>query len=406
LATTFHFGYHFSPKKFPFAKKMQQHEKNFCTVVFDRKRTMERRGIGKVEIHIKLPLGARKYITVKECDIQEWMEYSKSKELAALVASYEGIVSSMVTLGEELTRENLEAHLYNKKGGKPEKDPLQESFLDFMRNCIEKEDIDRETRRQRLVSLHDVEAFGKLQTFADLTPANIREYDFHVRAKKKADGKPFASATIDNYHKRLHHYIRMAYEREIINRDPYDSVKIARGRNKERKPLLEEELVKLRDAELDAGYLDRVRDLFVFSAYTGLAYVDVMSFDFFTMAEQNGDMFYIDGKRTKTGTDFYTPILPPAMKILKKYKFQLPKISNQKLNMYLHVVEAKVGIRKKICFHLARHSFATMVLAHDVPIDKLARMLGHKNVKTTQVYAKILKSTINTHSSRLAAELL
>lgn len=381
-------------------------KKNFCTVVFNRKRTVEKRGIGKVEIHIKLPLGARKYITVKECTLQEWMEFSDSKELAALVEKHEEIVSAMITLGEELTKENLDAHLYNKGKEKQVKDPLQESFTDFMRDCIEKEDIDRETKRQRLVSLRDVLSFGKLRTFANLTPANIKEYDFHIRSKKKADGRPFAGSTIDNYHKRLHHYIRMAYEREIIVRDPYDSVKIARGRNKERKPLLEEELVKIRDAELETGYLDRVRDLFVFSAYTGLAYVDVMSFDFFTMAEQCGDMFYIDGKRTKTGTDFYTPILPPAMEILKKYKFRLPRISNQKLNMYLHVVEAKVGIRKSISFHLARHSFATMALAHDVPIDKLARMLGHKNVKTTQVYAKILKSTINKHGSRLAAELL
>ena len=84
-----------------------------------------------------------------------------------------------------------------------------------------------------------------------------------------------------------------------------------------------------------------------------------------------------------------------------KYKFQLPQISNQKLNDYLHLIERLAGLRKPMTTHIARHSFATLVLSYDIPIENLARMLGHTNIKTTQIYAKILKTTIERHSRNL-----
>ncbi len=263
-------------------------KKNFCTVVFDRKKTLSKKGEGKVEIQIRLTRLVRKYITINKCySLQEWKRYAKSKELHKQVLRYEGIVSAMETLGEPMTLETLNGHIGIKKdvATKSSVQPARGSFIEFMLDCINKEDIDHDTKRQRLVALRDVEEFGKLKTFADLTPSNIQEYDFYVRAKRKPNGEPFASATIDNYHKRLHHYVMLAYQKEIIDRDPYLSVKIKRGRNKERKPLLENELVVLRYANIKDRYLDRVRDLFVFAAYTGLAYVDVMGFDFETMTE-------------------------------------------------------------------------------------------------------------------------
>lgn len=382
-------------------------EKKSCTVVFDRRKDLNRRGVSNVEIHVRLAPGVRKYVKVKECTAVEWNYFSESNELKSIVANYEKIVSSMRFLGEEMTAENFLSHIEGKaKKENEEKDTKQGSFIDFMLDCINKENIDHETKRQRLVSLRDVEAFGKLKTFADLTPSNIKDYDLYLRAKRKPNGEPFGSATIDNYHKRLHHYIMFAFQKEMISRDPYLSVKIKRGKNKERKPLLEEELVVLRDADIKDKYLDRVRDLFIFAAYTGLAYIDVMSFDFDTMTEQQDKMFFIDGKRTKTGSNFYTPILPPAMDVLKKYDFKLPMISNQKLNMYLHVLEKQLGIKKRISFHIARHTFATVALSYNVPIDKVARMLGHKNIKTTQIYAKILKNSVHDQAQNLARMMM
>lgn len=186
----------------------------------------------------------------------------------------------------------------------------------------------------------------------------------------------------------------------MIPTAPYTQVKFSRGKSKERRPLLEEELTKMRKLKLDEK-TGNVRDLFIFSAYTGLAFCDVMAFDFETMTEHEGKLFYIDGSRLKTGTQFFTPILKPAMEVLKKYHFSLPKISNQKANDYLHIIQAAMKLNKNLTFHVARHSFATLALAHDVPIENVARMLEHQNIRTTQIYAKVLKTTIERHAISL-----
>ena len=187
---------------------------------------------------------------------------------------------------------------------------------------------------------------------------------------------------------------------DMIPADPYERVKINRGKSKERQPLTEDELTKMRKMNLD-DKPDHVRDLFIFSAYTGLAYCDVQAFNFDLMTEKIGNMYYIDGQRLKTDTRFFTPILKPAMEVLKKYHFNLPKITNQKGNDYLHIIQNTMGLHKSLTFHVARHSFATLAISHGVPIEDVARMLGHEDVRTTQIYAKILKSTINQYSTKL-----
>ena len=89
------------------------------------------------------------------------------------------------------------------------------------------------------------------------------------------------------------------------------------------------------------------------------------------------------------------------MEVLQKYNYRLPRMSNQKLNDYLHLVESRACLNKKMTSHVARHTFATWVLAHDVPIENVTRMLGQKDVRTTQVYAKILPTTIQRHAETL-----
>lgn len=192
---------------------------------------------------------------------------------------------------------------------------------------------------------------------------------------------------------------------EEIPRNPYKVVSIARGKCKERQPLLESELKKMRDFPFN-GKLERVRDLFIFSAYTGLAFCDTQSFDYDTMTIKEGNMTFIDGNRIKTDTKFFTPILGPAMDVLKKYDYELPHLSNQKANDYLHLIQAQLGITKNLTFHVARHSFATLALAHDVPIENVARMLGHEDIRTTQIYAKVLRTTIERHATALQGAIL
>ena len=379
------------------------------SAVFDRKKEVPQKGKGKVEIVIRLSRNIQKRIILDTLTPGEWEEYQYLPYLQSEISKYEKIVSAMETFNQEMTVENFNAHIgVVGKAYKKKEEPLVEkveeekptSFLDFMRDNIALAKMRETTRKQKMVTLNALTEFGKIQTFADLTAKNLRAFNAWLHE----DGTR-TDVSVHNYHKNLHIQTRKAFQEGLIDKDPYDLVSFPRGKCKERKPLSEIELKKIREAELPAKE-ERVRDLFIFAAYTGLAYCDVLEFNFKRMVEQIGDMYYIDGSRLKTGSNFFTPILPPAMEILEKYNYTLPKISNQKANDYLHIIESRLGINKPITFHVTRHSFATLALTHDIPIEKVARMLGHKDIKTTQIYAKILKSTVANHASDLAKAII
>lgn len=392
---------------------------SYVSVLFDRKKKADKvkTGKGKIELYIRLNRECRKYLTIGECTPKEWKMGLFSNEAIEQQANYELKLVKFVNSGVAQTLDNLNRFLSigqekkqtdvvsvmpekpKKQRGRPKKKE-KESFLDFMRDEIINERIKESTRKQKLVAYDALERWGKIKTFADLTPAKLKEWDSWLRA----DGTR-SDPSIYGYHKRLKPYVRLAYEKGIIEKDPYTMCHFPRGRNKERRPLTEQELKKLRDAELPEKEA-RVRDLFIFAAYTGLAFCDVMDFKFKTMAEQSGDMWFIDGSRLKTGTNFFTPILAPAMEVLERYNYELPKISNQKANDYLHLIESRLGINKSMTFHVARHSFATLSLSHDVPIEKVARMLGHTDIKTTQIYAKILKTSVEKHAMNLSNSII
>lgn len=371
-------------------------QKYSIKVFYDRKKTAKKTGEGNIELKIYFSDTERKFVSIGKCTPAEWENNQKSKEIQERVVSFSTIIDCMITLNEPLTIENLNKHLGVEVKKAEEKQRKNLNFISWIRDNMANEKLRDSTMRQRMVTLEALMEFGKIKLFSDLTPENLYAWDDWLRASGNR-----TDVTVFNYHKRLHPYVRKAYQLGILERDPYSRCKFNRGRCKERKPLNEVELQKVRDLQLP-DKLDRARDLFVFSAYTGLAYCDIMEFNFEKMTELHDGIYYIDGERLKTGSSFFTPILPPAMEILKKYDFKLPRITNQKGNDYLHLVEERAELNKPMTFHVARHSFATLALAYDTPIDKVARMMGHKNIKTTQIYAKILKSTVAQHGSSLA----
>ena len=146
--------------------------------------------------------------------------------------------------------------------------------------------------------------------------------------------------------------------------------------------------------------LEHVRDLFIFSCFCGLAYSDVANLRQENIRKSFDGNLWIMTKRQKTNTDVNVPLLDIPKMILKKYKGKLPDgkilpvISNQKLNAYLKEIADVCGI---LTFHLARHTFATTTtLAKGVPIETVSKMLGHTNIETTQIYARITNSKISS----------
>ena len=373
-------------------------KKNHVDVIFDRKKRVAKTGKGFVELRIYLNHKERKHISLGEITPNEWKGYVNKPSVQSEVLRYESIIQAMLTLGTPLTIENLNK-LLRKEEGKQKEEPIQNhsrnGFIAFMYDELQSEHIEHRTLQARQVVYRSLLAFGKIKAFNDLTPANI--LDYHKWLQK--DGKR-KTTTLKHYHKRLHRYVIKAFEYGYIERDPYKSVKIATGQYEERRPLTDEEINLLRSLNLPPKE-EKARDLFIFSCFTGLCYCDAQAFDFKTMTEKKGNLYYIIGSRIKTGTNFYTPILAPAMEILEKYNYRLPRMSNQKLNDYLHLVESRGCLNKKLTSHLARHTFATWVLSQDVPVEDLARMLGHKDVRTTQHYAKLLPSTIQRHAENL-----
>jgi site-specific recombinase XerD len=168
----------------------------------------------------------------------------------------------------------------------------------------------------------------------------------------------------------------------------------------ERAFLSMEEIETMLNKVFVSDRLNQVKDIFLFRCFTGLAYVDVKKLSRKNIAiGVDGDRWiYIN--RTKTDTRSNIPILPIASYLLEKYKDHpqvinqkklLPLLSNQKMNSYLKEIADLCGINKELTYHIARHTFATTVtLSNGVPIESVSKMLGHKNLKTTQHYAKIL----------------
>lgn len=371
-------------------------------VIFDRRKLYEKNGVGFLEVRIYFARRDVRYVTAGTSTPENWEKDAKSEKTLEVISQCQKIVSAMEVLGEPLTKESFNNHFLEKE--KEETVPKVEdnSSKDFIAYCEEalaSEQLAPGTRRHKQVVIDALKTYGKIQTYGDLTAKNLMAFDKWLHNGERTD------VTIYGYHKKLKKWVGELERTEQIPRNPYKLVTFNRGKSKERQPLLESELVLIREAQLDSR-LDRVRDLFIFAAYTGLAFCDTQAFDFATMTIQEGSMSYIDGSRIKTGTKFFTPILSPAMDVLKKYNYKLPKISNQKANDYLHLIQAQLGIKKNLTFHVARHSFATLALAHDVPIENVARMLGHEDIRTTQIYAKVLRTTIERHATALQGAII
>jgi site-specific recombinase XerD len=208
--------------------------------------------------------------------------------------------------------------------------------------------------------------------------------------------------------------IRMAVGNEWITKDPFYNYKI-KFKTVEREFLSKEELKTLAEREIKWERLAVVRDMFVFCCYTGLAYVDIQKLTPDNIVRDVDGNLFIQAKRTKTKTKLVIPLLPPALSILNKYENHpkvlngdcvLPVLSNQKSNAYLKEIAILCGIHKNLTTHLARHTFATTVtLTNGVPLETVGKMLGHKNLRTTQHYAKIIDRKVNEDMKVLSEKL-
>lgn len=222
----------------------------------------------------------------------------------------------------------------------------------------------------------------------DLSHQFVQEFDVFMRVKQGLKNNGVAKNM-----QQFKRVIRVALMYEWTTKNPFAqySCKIVEPK---RVFLTAEELKQLQAAVLKCNRLHRVRDVFVFSCYTGLAYADVSKLSAQHFQHINGqDWIILD--RTKTKNQSTIPLLPQARAILERYKDSalqnlLPVISSQNLNRYLKELASEAGINKRMTFHAARHTFGTTVTLNEgVDITTVSAMLGHRMLKTTQIYAKV-----------------
>ena len=176
--------------------------------------------------------------------------------------------------------------------------------------------------------------------------------------------------------------------------------------------LTDEEILLIANKEIGIPRLELVRDIFIFSCFTGLAYIDVSNLTSDHIVTL-GDKQWIMTQRQKTSVETNILLLDIPKAIIDKYNPAYPKrenklfpiLSNQKMNAYLKEIADLCGIKKNLTFHLARHTFATMSLSKGVPMESVSKMLGHTNIKTTQIYARITNKKIEHDMEKLAGKL-
>ena len=232
--------------------------------------------------------------------------------------------------------------------------------------------------------------------------------DFEIYLLTTAVCNTNTTAKFMQFFKRI---ILIARNNGLIATDPFANYKI-RLINVDRGYLTQEDVEKILKKEFAIKRLELVRDIFIFSCFTGLSYIDVKNLTNKEIRTSFDNNLWIMTKRQKTKVDSNILLLDVPKMIIEKYKGKsindqvLPILSNQKMNAYLKEVGDLCEVDKELTFHLARHTFATTItLAKGVPIETVSKMLGHTNIKTTQIYARITDSKISNDMQALAGKL-
>ncbi len=238
--------------------------------------------------------------------------------------------------------------------------------------------------------------------FSVLDRSFIDKFDLYLRTEQR-----LAPRSIILNMSRLHTAVNKALAAGIITADPFAGYEPPRPERKQRY-LTREELQRLMTTPLPASRLYLVRDLFLFSCYTGISYGDMCRLTVENLEIAEDETVWIKAVREKTGVEFEIPLLDLPQHIIDKYRDimpdgkLLPMYGNSELNKGLKCLAAVCGIDRKLTFHMARHTYATEIaLSHGVPMETVCRMLGHSRVDTTQIYAQVTDNKIDTDTQSL-----
>lgn len=240
----------------------------------------------------------------------------------------------------------------------------------------------------------------------ELTPAFITDFELFLRTEKN-----HCNNTVWSYMMPFRSIIFMAINNGWLQRDPFYAYSITKEETK-RGFLSKEEIRLLIDGTFKKKGYELVRDLFLFCTFTGLTFVDMKNLTKDNLQLSFDGHLWIKTNRQKTGVESNIRLLDIPLQIIKKYEgttegnllLPVPCYANCKYD--LKVIAKKCGIDKNLTWHMSRHTYATTIcLSNDVPIETLSKMLGHRSIRTTQIYAKITGEKISRDMEMLAQKL-
>ena len=284
-------------------------------------------------------------------------------------------------------------------------------FLDWWEERVPMLGLSAGTLKHYNTTLAHIRACGYINRWRDLTRENIYRFDAYLHGLRvknavvRAYGKEVSltQGTIHNQHKNLKAMITRAVNEGLVDSNPYEKLKgvFARGDVDTVDFLTIEELKRIECLNVPSGgMLEIARDHFVFQSYTGMAYSDMQAFKL-SDCRCEDDRWLLAKQRAKTGVTYYVQILPQALAVAQKYGGEMPQVVGQVYNRALKDLAAMSGITKRITSHVARHTFATWMLHEEVPIERVAKMLGHSNIRQTQRYAKVLAEDVYGEFERI-----
>ena len=329
----------------------------------------------------------------------------------------QSIYNQMLSGNVKITAEEIKIRFSGKESAPKHKTILQAyEFHNLkMQELVKVGKVVAATVKRHEITMNKIKTFIEKhyktndKALPEMRLAFVTEFEHYLLTVEKIQ-----SNTAHKYIKNLKKVMNMAVGLDWIPSNPFNNFKCS-YQSPDREILTIDELYKIMHKDFGSDRMNEVRDVFIFCCYTGFAYSDVYQFERNAVMKGLDGNFWLSTNRQKTGTKESVPLLPIPLEIIEKYQDNeycikynklLPINSNQRYNSYLKELADICNINKNLTSHIARHTFATTVtLANGVPIETVSAMLGHQNIRTTQIYAKVVEQKVSDDMQLLRRKL-
>ena len=377
-------------------------EKISYNLVFNRKKKLNKKGMALVQVEAylnrrKMYFSTKIYLKVDQWDAKRRKVKSHPNAdvinrmlyeyIAAIEQAELGLWQQGKPISLDLLKEAIDKPISNGR-----------SFLSFYKEEVANSSLKESTKQNHLSTLELLREFKKDISFTDLTFEFVSSFDNYLQSKG------YHLNTIAKHMKHLKRYVNVAINKEYMDVQKYAfrkyKIKSIEGNHTHLSP---EELRKFEDLQLTGRYakLQKTKDAFLFCCYAGLRYSDFINLTPANIVEFHQETWLIY-KSVKTGIEVRLPLYllfeGKGIGILQRYKEELNSFfklkDNSNINKELNILAKLADIDKRVSFHTARHTNATLLLYSGANITTVQKLLGHKSVKTTQVYANIMDITV------------